>query len=757
MTAVSPGVTTSPAGMASLAEHTRSFLAASRERVRTPRNSPRGANWRQAFFDRYREEPLHLRQAHAFADSLVAEPVCLLPEGRLVGHLYQAVPGAGAPDAGGWGGPCPDLDAAAVVNHRVAAELPSLGRYALAPESWVCFTRCSPGHIGWRWEWVLEGGIDGLFRRLDEASAAVDEAGLQTHAAMRIVLSAVLAWNDRHLAALRAAVATAADATRRAELAAQIALCERVPRHGARSFREAVQAFHFIYLATLFENPHGGNGPGRLDYWLWPFLERDLAAGLESLASARELIDELFIRFHERLMHSNDGWVETIVVAGSHPDGSSAYNPLSRLMVESIAALNLSHPSVYIRMPEHPEDDLVALAAHDLVHGGNRAQIVSDPAIVAAMTHGGAMPEADARQYMCGGCMEISPQGMNGDLLFSGFINTPKILELVLNGGRCLRTGAVVLPDLGRSLPDYATFEELYAALEYELGRVLDDTFRLMDLTASVWGRLRPRFLVSTMVQDCIRRGRGINAGGARYEDFGSTPLGLPNLADSLTALRAAVYEEGFTTGAGLLDALRGNFAGQEPLRRRLLALPKYGQGCAAADAMMQRVVRSVCRFYEARRNGLGGRIKPMIMTFRMAPVAGRALGATADGRLAGAPIAQGITPQNAAMTRGLSVTITSQNALDLFRFRGGASSMYDLDPATATPTVVAALLKAFLASGGQMFQGNTTAVRDLERAVERPADYPHLLVRVGGFSARFVALEPEVQREIISRHRHAG
>jgi len=714
-------------------------------------------HWRQAFFDRHREEPLALRQARSFADSLVNEPVCLLPEGRLVGHIYQAVPGSGAPDGGGWGGLCPDLDAAAVIDRRVAAELPGLARYGLSPESWVCFTRCSPGHIGWRWEWVLADGIAGLFRRLDAAADGVDETGRQTLAAMRVVLSAVLEWNDRHLAALREALAGESAPGRRAERAAQIALCERVPRLGARSFREALQAFHFTYLATLFENPHGGNGPGRLDYWLWPFLERDLAAGVETLASARELIDELFIRFHERLMHGSDGWVETIVVAGSHPDGTSAYNPLSRLMIESIAALNLSHPSVYIRMPEHPEEDLVRLAAGDLVQGGNRAQIVSDSAIVAAMTHGGAMPVADARQYMCGGCMEISPQGMNGDLLFSGFINTPKILELVINGGCCLRTAAAILPDQRRSLPDYATFDDLYAAVEQVLGRMLEDTFRLMDVTAEVWGRLRPRFLVSSMVQDCIRRGRGINAGGARYEDFGSTPLGLPNLADSLTAIRLAVYDEPFVTASDLLAALRGNFAGQEPLRRRLLALPKYGQGVAAADAMMQRVVRSVCAFYEARRNGLGGRMKPMIMTFRMAPVAGRALGASADGRLAGTPIAQGVTPQNVAMTRGLSVTIASQNSLELFRFRGGASSMYDLDPAIAKPAVVAALLKAFLAGGGQMFQGNTTSVRDLERAVEKPEEFPHLLVRVGGFSARFVALEPEIQQEIISRHRHAG
>jgi formate C-acetyltransferase len=740
----------------SLSARTAAFLGASRERIAVPRTSPHAANWQRAFFEQFQDEPLHLRQAKAFAYSLVNEPVCLLPDGRLVGHIYQAVPGAQAPDSGGWGGRCAELDAGAVIARRLAAEVPELGRYCLSAESWAGFAGCAPGHIGWHWEWGVQGGIEALLQRLDAAWPTQDERGRQTLAGMRLCVQAVLDWNEQHLAALRQALAAAGDPDQRAAIAAQIGLCEWVPRHGARSFREAVQAFHFLYLATIFENPHGGNGPGRLDYWLWPYLERDLASGAETLDSARELIDELFIRFHERLMHGNDGWVETIVVAGCHPDGSSAFNPLARLMVESITALNLSHPSVYIRLPEHPEPELLRLAAADLAHGGNRAQVLSDPAIVAAMTHGEAMPVEDARMYMCGGCMEVSPQGMNGDLLFSGFINTPKILELVLNGGVCLRSGVSVLPDLTRALPDYACFEDLYGAMERELQRLTEATFRLMDITAEAWGRLRPRFLVSAMVQDCMARGRVINAGGARYEDTGSTPLGLPNLADSLYALRRAVFDrDAFISAPELLAALRRDFEGAEPLRRRLLALPKYGQGCEEADAIMQRVVRTVCALYEARTNLLGGRMKLMIMTFRMAPIAGRALGATADGRHSGQPIAQGITPQNVALTKGLTVAVTAHNRLDLHRFRGGASSMYDLDPSIATTEIVTGLLRAFLAGGGQMFQGNMTEVAELERALAKPQDFPHLMVRVGGFSARFVALEPELQRDIISRHRH--
>jgi formate C-acetyltransferase len=208
-------------------------------------------------------------------------------------------------------------------------------------------------------------------------------------------------------------------------------------------------------------------------------------------------------------------------------------------------------------------------------------------------------------------------------------------------------------------------------------------------------------------VDDCIARGRGILDGGARYEDYGSTPLGIPNAADALQAIRQVLFEEKSVTADELLGALRADFVGYEALHRRLLAVPKFGQGHGSADAMTNRVTRSVCAAYEAFTNRHGGRVKPMIMTFRMAAVTGRALGASADGRRAREPIAQGLTPQSRAMTKGLSTAILSANSLDLDRFSGGAATMWDLDPSLAKVEYVKQVLSAFAATGGQMFQGN--------------------------------------------------
>lgn len=736
-----------------LCERTEAFLNGSCQRVRNTITTPKLKNLTQAYFDIYSDEAsVWKRYSLAFSYALKNEPVVLMDNEYLVGQTYHA----GHPEDKHLHDLWKDHDVAGMINKRKAAEIPELDILVdkEGKQSWVTFGNCASGHIGWHWDWIVEYGIIGLIDRIHDSMPQVDDIGRESLECMRICLGAILEWNQRHILALEEKLPTVSGKEQE-QIIRKIEISRQVPLKGARNFREAVQSFHFSYLATMFENPTGGNGPGRLDYHLWPYLERDLASGAETLDSAREIIDELFIRFHERLLHGADGHVETIVVGGCHPDGTQSINPLSVIMVESIAGLKISHPSVYIRMPEDAPDDFIELAARDLCEGGNRAQIVSDKAIIEAMIRDGHISVEDARNYMCGGCMELSPHGMNGDLLFSGFFNVLKVLEYVLTGGKCLISHKHDLTHLTKNLADFATFDDLYKAFSAELSRSLNLTFRLMDITAEEWAQRRPNFLVSSQVDDCILKGRGINNGGARYEDYGSTPLGLPNVADCLYAIKKAVFEEKFVSGRQLLKALAENFTGHELLHNRLKNIPKYGQGNRQADEMMALVANTICDIYDAYTNRLNGKIKPMIMTFMMAPVAGAAVGASADGRFAGRPVAQGVTPQSAAMKDGITTAMLSQSRIGLDRFSGGASSMWDLDVKSATIGNIKALLKTFINTGGQMYQGNTTDVNELRKAQEHPEQYENMMVRIGGYSGKFVSLSPEIQEEVITRYRH--
>jgi formate C-acetyltransferase len=571
---------------------------------------------------------------------------------------------------------------------------------------------------------------------------AKDEKALAFFSGVLILLDAVSEWNKKHV-----------DALERLGMHEMAEICRQVPEHPAETFHQAVQSFFMQYILVMCENPYGGNGPGRLDYYLWPYLERDLGNGMCTLEIARELISELFLRIDERI-HSADGWVEAVVVGGSFPDGTSAVNPLSFIMTEAVMGLDISHPSVYIRLPEEVPADFMALSARYLMHGRNRAQILSDRAITGALVERG-IPYADAAEYMCGGCMEIVPQGMNSDFLFNGWHNIPKFVELAITGGKCLKTCSQLPHVQFRGLVHHADFETFYSDFEREFERILHIFFRVQDVFSEEAEKSRPAYLVSSMIDDCLSSGRNMHGGGARYHDYGSAPIGLPNAADALHAVKKAVFDDKFCTAEELVRAMEMNFSGHEPLRSRLRALPKYGQDNDEADRMASRLMTSVCNAYGTFVNRWGGHAKPVVLTFVWAPEAGAMLGASADGNYAGKPVAQGITPQSSSMTKGITSAIRSNLSMPMGLFSGGASTMWDFDPAWVSEELLQNILTTFIQGGGQIFQGNTTSVRELIKARENPEEYGHLIVRVGGYSARFVGLDRMVQDDVIARYRH--
>lgn len=455
------------------------FARQAYERGTADHTSPKEANGSTAFFDVHADRPLPERQARSFAYALTHEPAVIQPLARLAGQTYQSCPGAGCPELHG-STEHPGWEAFSVsgaARSRVVAQLPENELYARHFGDGAF-----PGHICWDFGRMLVLGAEGMVSLCRErAGATADPTAHQFYACVEIALQGLQAWVDGHVTALEQAALAEADAQRRRELEEMAAVCRRVPRQPATTFREAVQAFWLQHLAVMYENPFGGNGPGRLDYYLWPYLEADLAAGRATMEEARDLVTELFVLLHERIA-PHDGWVEALPVGGRSPDG-------------------------------------VALE--------------------------------DARHWTAGGCMEVSPQGCNCDLLFSFAHNVARTLEVVVNGGCLLQTGERASPHTReranphtRALTDYASFEDLYEALAMELERELRILLRRLDIWLGCYAEFRPSFLLLSMTHDCLERGRTIEDGGARYTDYGGSGVGIPNVGDSLYALRRAVFEE---------------------------------------------------------------------------------------------------------------------------------------------------------------------------------------------------------------------
>ena len=713
-------------------------------------HSPKEKNWSDAFFHLYASLPLPERQARSFACALEREPIHIHPLTRIAGQIYQACPGAGCPERNGssehpdWA----DFSVTADALARLEESLPEGNFY-----SHYFGHGGLPGHICWDFGRMLELGVSGMLELCAEKNAHSDDAkAREFYACVEIALRGLLAWVDRHVQALEQAAEEEEDPQRVQELEQMAAVCARVPRSPAITFRQAVQAFWFQHLAVMYENPFGGNGPGRLDYYLWPYLEGDLAAGRTNLDEARELVTELFVKLHERIA-PHDGWVEAVPVGGRSPDGSSAINPLSYLMIEVITELRQTHPSVYVRLHDDAPDDFVDLTVRYLIEGGNRAQAYGDDAVIAAL-HAGGVALEDARHWTAGGCMEVSPQGCNCDLLFSFAHNVARTFELVINGGCLLQTGERVIPH-GRTLADYDSFEELYADFAAELENQLDILMKSLDIWLQAHARYRPSFLLSSMTHDCLERGRSINDGGARYTDYGGSGVGIPNVGDSLYALKRALFDERRFTGEQILDALRDDFTGHEQIQSYLRSLPRYGSDDEEVDAVTDRVLLTFADCLARHRTPHGGTVKPIILGFVWVVSFGQQVGATPDGRSAGRPLAHGLSPQSGAALEGITGAIRSATRLSLERIGGGGAMMWDLDPAWATPQVVKPLLQTFVQQGGHIFQGNVISVDELLEARKNPAEHRDLMVRVGGYSARFTSLSEATQEEIISRYRY--
>ncbi len=674
--------------------------------------------------------PVPERIAKSMAAAIVKQPVYIHDFDRVIGRLWYH----NAKPVERWDPEIIDIQLSDSNNFHPNYE-------AFRKNQLVAFN--CPGHIAWDWNSILKYGTEGLRARCHEcAKWNTDDKSKEFYAGVLTMIDALEAWNDKHVEELE-----------RRGMTEMAEICRRVPKYPARTFHEAVQSFFMQHLVVMRENPNGGNSPGRLDYYLWPYLEADLAAGRTTLEDAAELIAELFIRIDERI-HGRDLWVEALAIGGSHPNGTSAINPLTYIMIEEIMKFDITHPSVYVRFPKNPPEDFVKLCAKYLKEGGNRAQILSDESIVKALTLNG-VPYYDAVDYFCGGCMEIGVQGQTADFLFVGYQNIAKFAELSLTGGYCLNKKEQVNGFRGKPLTEYTDFESLYNDFINEFRRITHLMFKWEDWCGEKTEKVRPCYLLSSMIADCISKGRNMHGGGARYYDYGLAVIGLANAADSLIAVKKAVFDDKLCTAEELLDALKANFEGYEELRAMLMKLPKYGQDNAEADAIMQRIVADVGDVYKSYRNRFGGNGKLVILTFVYAPGCGKVLGASPDGRLAGKVVAQGVTPQGSSMKCGITAAMNSCTSIPFEVFAGGASSMWDLDESFASEEIIAALVNSFFEGGGQIFQGNTTDVKTLLDAQKSPEDYYNLIVRVGGFSARFISLDKSLQDEIINRTRH--
>ena len=360
----------------------------------------------------------------------------------------------------------------------------------------------------------------------------------------------------------------------------------------------------------------------------------------------------------------------------------------------------------------------------------------------------------DARQGGCSGCIETGSFGKEAYVL-TGYLNVPKILELALNNGTDPETGNHVGPQTGNPA-NFVAFDELYEAFEQQLQYIVDLKIRINNYIERMYANYAPAPFLSTVISDCIEKGRDYYDAGPRYNTNYIQCCGIGTITDSLSAIKKHVFKDKKITMEQLLAALKDNFKNQEALRLRLTnKTPFFGNDDDFADLIMRRVYASLFEAIDGQPNTKNTSYHLNMLSTTCHIYFGKKMGATANGRLATMPISDGTSPSHGADRKGPTAVIKSLGKMDQIKSGGTLLNQRFLpsilDGEESLDNLVH-LIRAYFKLNGHHMQFNIVDSQTLRKAQAAPDEYKDLLVRVAGYSDYFVDLDKYHQEEIIAR-----
>lgn len=597
---------------------------------------------------------------------------------------------------------------------------------------------------------ILSGGLRGVMAEIDGKLTALPagaEAGgpREFLLAMRTLAGAMIHYCHRYAAVARSELARCDPPGRRQELTVIADNCERVIERPAETFWEACQALYFTYLLVP-------DSPGRIDQYLYPYYQRDLAAGRITKEFAEELLSCLWIKYFEYWGkdHLRSG-VTHLALGGLTAMGECAVNDLSYMCLDVAEKLAIIRPQIAIRWNRQTPRRFVQRGVELLRKNFGSPDFCNDEQIVPALVRIGIAP-ADARDYCPSGCHEVMISGKSQMGALMGEFNLPKTLGCVLGVETMPGAAAIPLDGLRNWEQFWAAWRQVMAGMVAAIHEFscFEDARRAQG---SWW------FTGSLLTDGCIESARGLAQGGAVYNYCNWDAIGVANLADALLVVKKLVFEEKAISLAELADGLRRNWQGYEALRERLdHQLPRFGNDQPEVDAIAAAIIRDVAGMLEQYTPYRGGRYTlGTLAGYENAHAEfGRQTGATLDGRRAGEPFAASLGPVAGRDRQGLTAMLNSVAALPHELLPTSTVVNVTLDPDWVNTSdgaaTVAAVITAHFLSGGQQLQFTVADGRILREAQQDPARYDSLMVRVAGYSARFTSLDKSVQDEILAR-----
>jgi formate C-acetyltransferase len=582
--------------------------------------------------------------------------------------------------------------------------------------------------------------------------------------AMAISCDAAILFAERHAELAEEMADKEQNPQRKKELEKIASVCRWVPAHAPRDLWEAVQMYWFVHLGTVTElNGWDSMNPGHIDQHLWPFYEQGLRDGTLTRDEAKELLSCLWIKFNNQPAPPKVGVTAlesgtyndftNINIGGVDRNGNSAANELSTIILEIQEELHQLQPGLSIHIAKNTPDEFLLDGMRVIRQGHGYPSIFNPDTYVSEMVRAGKTVE-DAREGGCSGCIEVGAFGKEAYLL-TGYLNTPKILEITLNNGLDPETGKQLGLETGDPR-EFKTFDQLYDAWHLQIVHFVDMKLAVNNYIERMFALYAPATFLSLFIDDCIEKGKDYYSGGARYNTTYIQCTGLGTITDSLCALKKHVFEDKRYTMDEVLEACRNNWEGGEVMRQYIRNhTPFFGNDDTYADEIAVRVYDDLVDAIEGRPNTRGGQTHLNMLSTTCHNYFGSVCGATPDGRFAHFAISDGTSPAHGSDSHGPTAVIKSLSKLDQTKSGGTLLNV------RFTPTLlrreqdmakVASLVRTYFKRGGHHIQFNIVDTQTLLDAQRHPDEYRDLLVRVAGYSDYFNDMTAQLQNEIIAR-----
>ena len=640
-----------------------------------------------------------------------------------------------------------------------------------------------PGHLTPGFQNILRRGYADIRKEaqdwLDAHRGNVQGDGMSKflfYQAAVVACDGAITLTRRYADCAREQAKTAPTPERRAELELMAEILDWVAVNPARTFREACQQVMMYNVFLKVDNDPCVTSLGRFDQYTWPYLKKDLEAGTITLDEAQELVDAFFLKINTFFGGGFGKMAQTAGIGhlGQHTTiggmipatGEDGSNPVSYMVLEAMARLELHEPTVSLRVNNNTPKELWDCAMATSMKVGGLPLLQNDEVIVPSLMRELGFELEDARDFAVIGCQEITGSGNdypapNGSSMSHSGIYWAIALLMAINDGTNPINGARV-PEHLRSgyLYDMKSMDEVKAAFEKICTWMMNWSATLNNYTEHEYPRLFPFPNLSISVTGCMEQGKDVSQGGAKYNSFGGTATGLATTADSLTALKYMVFDKKIVSAKEFLDAILADWEGYEDLRQRVLnEVPHFGNADPYADEEMkyctdlyysiaQTFSNPRCKVYKCGTFGASDHV-----------VQGEITWATPDGRKTGTPIADAASPAQGRDKNGPTSVFLSSTQIEHGHFMDGMALNLKIHPSSLKRndgiTKLEDATKAYFDMGGMEVQYNVVDAETLRKAQAHPEEYHNLVVRIAGFSAYFVDMTPAMQADIISRAEH--